>query len=290
MSFRLFSSFLTAGNKSKCGTLQRLTDPQQSTVEPILRPVSSQNRQASQRKPFALSSVSAQTSSQLRKHRTSVPSRPQKLPGALIRTKSAPQEPPATPTAAPQALPQPHLRCAPAEPPDAPLPPHPHSPLTPATHPTCTSLPKFACNSRTGVTQWYKVTQTSKVFRGNCMRNCRTPHCAPEKSHVIPPGPHSPTAQKPRNTNDPISKPETSSRELRAKLLNTCHGSSSRSPPRGLLVQAAVPEGGGRARAGFETTHRATHQRPGAAGVEGSGGTGGHGRASRRGAERSEDA
>ena len=45
--------------------------------------------------------------------------------------------------------------------------------------------------------------------------------CPPEKSHVIPPGPHSPTAQKPRNTNDPISKPETSSRELRAKLLGS---------------------------------------------------------------------
>ena len=40
------------------------------------------------------------------------------------------------------------------------------------------------------------------------------------KSHVIPPRPHPPTAQKPRNINDPISKPETSSRELRAKLLS----------------------------------------------------------------------
>ena len=38
------------------------------------------------------------------------------------------------------------------------------------------------------------------------------------KSHVIPPGPHSSTAQKPRNINDPISKPETLSGELRAKL------------------------------------------------------------------------
>ena len=153
---------------------QALHHPSKFTTEPIFSILSPRNCQVSQRKSFILSSVSAQTSSQLRKHRTSVPSRPQKLPGALIRTKSAPQEPPATPTAAPQALPQPHLRCAPAEPPDAPLPPHPHSPLTPATHPTCTSLPKFACNSRTGVTQWYKVTQTSKVFRGNCMRNCST--------------------------------------------------------------------------------------------------------------------
>ena len=47
-----------------------------------------------------------------------------------------------------------------------------------------------------------------------------TPHRPPYlKSHVIPPRPHPPTAQKPRNINDPISKPETSSRELRAKLL-----------------------------------------------------------------------
>ena len=43
---------------------------------------------------------------------------------------------------------------------------------------------------------------------------------------------------------------------------------------------AAVPVGSGGAWPGFETTHRATHQRPGAAGVEGAGGTGGHGRAS----------
>ena len=35
-------------------------------------------------------------------------------------------------------------------------------------------------------------------------------------------------------------------------------------------------------------TRRATHQRPGPNGMEGAGGTGGHGRASRRGAERSE--
>ena len=62
------------------------------------------------------------------------------------------------------------------------------------------------------------------------------PRCTPPspKSHVIPPGPHSSTAQKPRNINDPISKPETPSGELRAKSLSTCHGSTSRSPPRGL--------------------------------------------------------
>ena len=75
-SFRRFSPFLTAGNKSYCGTLQHLTHPRQSTDSPILKPVSSSKRQVSQRKPFALSSISAQTSSHLRKHRTSVPSRP----------------------------------------------------------------------------------------------------------------------------------------------------------------------------------------------------------------------
>lgn len=123
-SFRRFSSFLTAGNKSYCGTLQRLTHPQQSTDSPILEPVSSSKRQAPQRKPFALSSTPAQTSSRLRKHRTSVPSRPQKLPGALIRTTSAPnlhprrspsyshsrtpaapRQPPATPRYAPRRTP-----------------------------------------------------------------------------------------------------------------------------------------------------------------------------------------
>ena len=76
MLFQRFSSFLTAGNKSYCGTLQHLTHPQQSTDSPIPEPVSSSKRQASQRKPFALSSTPAQTSSRLRKHRTSVPSAP----------------------------------------------------------------------------------------------------------------------------------------------------------------------------------------------------------------------
>ena len=40
-----------------------------------------------------------------------------------------------------------------------------------------------------------------------------------------------------------------------------------------------VPVGGGGARPDFETMRRATHQQPGAAGEEGAGGTGGHGRA-----------
>lgn len=79
-----------------------MTDPQQSTVEAIFRPVSLPKRQAMQGKPFALSSIHPRTSSHLRKHRTSVPSRPQKLPGALIRTKSAPQT---LPQLQPQPLP-----------------------------------------------------------------------------------------------------------------------------------------------------------------------------------------
>ena len=50
-----------------------MTHPRQSTVSPILKPVSSPKRQASQRKPFALSFVSAQTSFHLRIHGISVP-------------------------------------------------------------------------------------------------------------------------------------------------------------------------------------------------------------------------
>ena len=55
--------------------------------------------------------------------------------------------------------------------------------------------------------------------------------------------------------------------------------------PRGL---AAVLVGVGGAWPGTKQTHQAADQLPGHTGVEGAGGTGGHGRASRRGAERSE--
>lgn len=172
MSFRLFSSFLTAGNKSKCGTLQRLTDPQQSTVGPIFRPVSPRKRQVMQGKPFALSPIPTQTSSRLRIHGTSVPSRPEKLPGTLIHTHS-------------------HTH---SHSPDAP-------PMRPQPHPSL---------------------------------HTRTPPTP--KSHVIPPGPHSSTARKPRNINDLISKPETPSGELRAKLLGSAHVG----PPGGHRAQAAT--------------------------------------------------
>ena len=247
MSFRLFSSFLTAGNKSKCGTLQRLTHPRQSTVEAIFRPVSPPKRQAMQGKSFVLSPISTQTSSRLRIHGTSVPS----------------------------AL---HTRA-----------------------PTYPSHPKVACNSRTRVTQQHELIRTCNTLKGNCMRNCGTP-CRPlSKSHVIPPGPDSSIAQKQRNINDPISNSETSSRELRAKLL----GGIRVAPPGGRhgtcgaigvwlrRSWAAAGPGhagarpiGGRREAcgawpGFESTLPATRQRHSAAGVEGAGGTGGHGRASR---------
>ena len=81
-------------------------------------------RQATQGKPSILSSPHPRTSSHLRKHRTSVPSRPQKLPGALIRTKSAPQT-------LPQLQPQPHpsrSQALPNHTPDTP-------PMHPQTHP-----------------------------------------------------------------------------------------------------------------------------------------------------------
>ena len=197
MSFRLFSSFLTAGNKSKCGTLQRLTHPRQSTVEAIFRPVSPPKRQAMQGKSFVLSPISTQTSSRLRIHGTSVPS------------------------------------------------------TLPTRAPTYPSHPKVACNSRTRVTQQHELIRTCNTLKGNCMRNCGTP-CRPlSKSHVIPPGPDSSIAQKQRNINDPISNSETSSRELRAKLLSFTRflGSPARRPPRGL-----------RGLAGHQANHQ--HTRP----------------------------
>ena len=86
-----------------------------------------------------------------------------------------------------------------------------------------------------------------------------TPHRPPYlKSHVVPPRPHPPTAQKPRNINDPISKPETSSRELRAKLLSCTRflGRPTRRPPRVLQGNRGVTAalvGGGRARARTRT-------------------------------------
>ena len=104
--------------------MQHLTHSQQSTVEAIFRPVSLPKRQAMQGKPFALSSIHPRTSSHLRKHRTSVPSRPQKLPGA-------PQPHPNAPPMHPQPQPQPHpsrSQALPNHTPDTP-------PMHPQTHP-----------------------------------------------------------------------------------------------------------------------------------------------------------
>ena len=215
MPFRLFSSFLTAGNKSKCGTLQRLTGSQQSTDKPIFRPVSPPKRQAMQGKPSTLSSPHPQTSSHLRKHRTSVPSRLQKLPGdpqpqpqphpsrsqatpshTSIRPQThpslrthTPSSPQPHPQPNPQTLPQPHPQRTPSHThsrtprrspshshtPDAPSgPPQPHPQRTLPPRPTLPPHPKVACNSQTEVTQQHKVIRTSRLVRGNCMRNCST--------------------------------------------------------------------------------------------------------------------
>ena len=71
------------------------------------------------------------------------------------------------------------------------------------------------------------------------------------------------------------------------------HTSASQAPlvwraPEGPEGLAAAPVGGGGAWPDNETTRSATHQRPSPTGVKGAGGSGGHGRASRRGAERRE--
>ena len=58
----LFLAFLTDGNKSKCGTLLRLTHPRQPTESPIFTAMSPSKRQVLQRKPFTLSSARPRTS------------------------------------------------------------------------------------------------------------------------------------------------------------------------------------------------------------------------------------
>ena len=110
-----------------------MTDPQQSTVDPIFRPVSPPKRQATQGKPSTLSSLHPQTSSHLRIHGTSVLSTPQKLPGAPqphLRHSpnappAAPRRPPATPRYTPRRTPPsaPTLPPHPSHTPDVPLPP-----------------------------------------------------------------------------------------------------------------------------------------------------------------------
>ena len=182
--------FLTAGNKSYCGTLQRLTHPQQSTDSPILEPVSPAKRQVPQGKPFTLSSARPRTSP----HR---------------------HMPRATPRATHPTTPLHHM------------PHHTAAPRTPPRHaPHHTPAP-----------------------------HTPTPHL-PSISHAIPPGPHSSTAQKPRNINDPTSKLETFSGELHAKLLRMrSQGPADRTRseatagpawPAGQKDVAAAPVGGSR--------------------------------------------
>ena len=144
----LFLAFLTDGNKSKCGTLLRLTHPRQPTESPIFTAMSPSKRQVLQRKPFTLSSARPRTSP----HRHMPRATPRAI-CPITRPRHAPHHTP------------------------APSPPSP-------------------------------------------------------KSHVIPPGPHSSTVRKPQNINDPISKPETSSGELRAKLLRLrSQGPTDHTPP-----------------------------------------------------------
>ena len=162
VSCDLFFAFLTDGNKSKCGTLLRLTHPRQPTESPIFTAVSPAKRQVLQGKPFTLSSARPRTSP----HRHM-----------------------------PQATPPRH----------APTPP-PRTPHT-ATRPRHTHSLSCSCAPLMHIT-------------------------SSPKSHVIPPGPHSSTARKPQNINDPISKHETLSRELRAKLLRLrSQGPADHTPP-----------------------------------------------------------
>ena len=67
----------------------------------------------------------------------------------------------------------------------------------------------------------------------NPPRRTQNDYTTPQDLTVIPSGPHSATARKPRNFNDPISIFETSSEELRAKLLCPWDGRAGRAPPPG---------------------------------------------------------
>lgn len=93
----------------------------------------------------------------------------------VIRAPSNFSPPPHAPRHTPRHTPH-HMPTPPAR---ATRPRHaPHR--TPASHPHPThshtiTTPKVACNSQTGVTQIYEAIRTSKVLRGNCMRNCGTP-------------------------------------------------------------------------------------------------------------------
>ena len=91
--------------------------------------------------------------------------------------------------------------------------------------------------------------------------------------HAIPTQPNPVSTQNPQNSNDQTSDHETRPRELHAKLLGRrgLSGLREDAPSRRLAARTAR---------GRVATHRHT-QRPSTTGVEGAGGSGGHGRASR---------
>ena len=91
--------------------------------------------------------------------------------------------------------------------------PLPCHPFPPKLLPTCENI---------GLQSRLRKHRTSDPSAPQILTGAPQPHPRHSpKSHVIPPGPHSPTARKPRNINDPISRPETPSGELRAKLLGS---------------------------------------------------------------------
>ena len=111
MLFQRFSSFLTAGNKSYCGTLQHLTHPQQSTDSPIPEPVSPAKRQVPQGKPFTLSSARPRTSPHRHMPRATPPHHaPHHMPTPPARTTRPRHAPHRTPARAthPRITPPPH--------------------------------------------------------------------------------------------------------------------------------------------------------------------------------------
>ena len=122
-------------------------------------------------------------------------------------------------------------------------------------HPQCRKIEHFVQAKVPAVSPRHSVAPKRQAMP---LRNAITEvRPRPIIPHAIPTQPDPTSTRNPQNSNDQTSNHETHSRELHAKLLGQ----------RGLAGQ-----------------HTATSR----AGVEGTGGTGGHGRASRRGDERSE--
>ena len=107
----LFLAFLTDGNKSKCGTLLRLTHPRQPTESPIFTAMSPSKRQVLQRKPFTLSSARPRTSPHRHMPRATPPHHaPHHMPTPPARTTRPRHAPHRTPARAthPRITPPPH--------------------------------------------------------------------------------------------------------------------------------------------------------------------------------------